>query len=124
MHSKFGIETMDHTTPNHRNGTFLAPLVTFTALLGVGTGGDYTASYHSARSEKEAFIRPRNEKPRASFAISSDIEHAKATLNLTMSEMARCFGVSRQALYNWIAGGPIKAENLTKLNELKSAADV
>jgi transcriptional regulator with XRE-family HTH domain len=116
---------MDQTTPNHRNGTFLAPIVTFTMLLGVGTGGDYTPSYHSLRSERGAFSKPRHESPAGSgFAIATDIEHTKSTLKLTMAELARCLGVSRQALYNWIAGGLIKHENLAKLNELRSAADV
>src|ERR1700730_9682862 len=124
MHSKSGIETMDQTTPNHRNGTFLAPIVTFNLLLGGGTGGGYTPSYHSLRTGREAFSKRRPEKSGAGFAIVTDIERTKSILNLTMSELARYLGVSRQALYYWIAGGPIKAENLAKLNELKSAADV
>jgi transcriptional regulator with XRE-family HTH domain len=114
---------MDQTTTNHRNGTFLAPIVTFTMLLGVGTGGDYTPGYHSLRSEKGAFSKPR-ERLGTSFAIAIDIEHTKSTLKLTMSELARCLGVSRQALYNWAAGGSIKSENLAKLTELRLATDV
>src|SRR5262249_17092383 len=113
MLSQFGIETMDRTTPNHRNGVFLGPRM-FTMLLGVGTGGDYTPSYHLLRSEKGAFRKPRQEKSGSSFAISVEIEYTKSTLNLTMSELARCLGVSRQAIYNWIAGAPIKQENLAK----------
>jgi DNA-binding XRE family transcriptional regulator len=115
---------MDGTTPNHRNGTLFAPLITFTMLLGVGTGGDYTPGYHSLRSERGAFSKPREERSGANFAVSVDIEHIRATLNLTMSELARGLGVSRQALYNWIAGGLIKEENLARLNELKFAADI
>jgi DNA-binding XRE family transcriptional regulator len=123
MLSKYGIEMMDHTTPNPRDRIFLAPIITFTMLLGVGTGGDYTASYHSLRSERGAFSKPRQETG-PGFAIAADIENTRSTLNLTMSELARCLSVSRQALYNWIAGGPIKPENLSKLNELKSAAEL
>jgi transcriptional regulator with XRE-family HTH domain len=116
---------MDRTTPNHRNGTFLVPLVTFSVLSGVGTGGDYTPAYHSLRESKRVFSKPRIGAPKSNgFAVTSDIEHAKSTLDLTMTELARCLGVSRQALYNWMAGGSIKHENLAKLIELKSAADV
>jgi transcriptional regulator with XRE-family HTH domain len=126
MRSKFGIEKMDHTTPNQRNDPFLVPFITFSMLLGVGTGGDYSPSYHVARSEKSAFSRhPTPSAQRTNgFAIAKDIEYTKTALNLTMSELARGLGVSRQALYNWIDGGPIKDDNLAKLNDLKSAADV
>ncbi|QWG15125.1 helix-turn-helix domain-containing protein [Bradyrhizobium sediminis] len=117
---------MDRTTPNHRNGTFLAPLVTFTVLLGgVGTGGDYTPAYHALRESRDVFSKQRDSAPKSNgFAVSADIEYTKSTLHLSMAELARCLGVSRQALYNWIDGGSIKHENLAKLIELKSAAIV
>jgi transcriptional regulator with XRE-family HTH domain len=98
--------------------------MTFTMLLGVGTGGDYTPSYHLLRSEKGAFNKPDNPQGRYRIAVADDIEHIRSILNLTMAELARCLGVSRQALYNWIAGGRIKDENLATLNELKFAANV
>lgn len=125
MPSKFGIEKVDRTTPNHWNGSVLAPLVTFTVLLSVGTGGDYTPAYHAVRESKNIFSKPRDiaTKPHAP-AITSDIENIRSTLNLTMADLARCLGVSRQALYNWLDGGAIKPENLAKVMELKSASDV
>jgi DNA-binding XRE family transcriptional regulator len=114
---------IDHTGP--RNGTSIAYAVTFTVLFGVGTGGDYTPNYHSARNEKELYSksRPASFAKTSGFAISADIERIKAVLNLTMTELARCIGVSRQAPYNWVAGGAIKENNFTKLSELRSAAD-
>jgi DNA-binding XRE family transcriptional regulator len=117
---------MDQSTPNHRNGTFLAPIITFSFLVGVGTGGDYTPNYHALRSERSVISNARNEpKPKSNgFAISNDIEQIKSVLNITMTELARSLGVSRQAPYNWVAGGTIKEDNLSKLNELRSAADV
>jgi transcriptional regulator with XRE-family HTH domain len=117
---------MDQSTPNHRNGTFLAPIITFSFLVGVGTGGDYTPSYHALRSERGVISNARSEpKPKSNgFAISADIEQIKSVLNITMTELARSLGVSRQAPYNWVAGGAIKEDNLSKLNELRSAANV
>src|SRR6266568_7411560 len=116
---------MDQTTPYHRNGTFLAPVVTFTMLLGVGTGGDYTYGYHELRKERFAFSKSRDEaKLPVAATVATDIENIKSTLNMTMTELAKCLGVSRQAPYNWMAGNPIKTENVAKLNRLKSAADV
>ena len=125
MLSKFGTESMSHGTgPSY--GTSFAYTVTFTFLLGVGTGGDYTPSYHLARSKNELYSRSQPVKPAKSngFAISVDIEQIKSVLNLTTTDLARSLGVSRQALYNWMAGGAIKEDNLAKLNELRSAAEV
>ena len=116
---------MSHGTgPSY--GTSFAYTVTFTFLLGVGTGGDYTPSYHSARSKNELYSRSQPVKPAKAngFAISVDIEQIKSVLNLTTTDLARSLGVSRQALYNWMAGGAIKEDNLAKLNELRSAAEV
>lgn len=116
---------MDQTTTNLRNGTFLTPVIAFTMLIGVGTGGQYTHGYHTARSEKLIFSKPRDgAKIAPKAAITADIEYIKSTLDMTMTELARCLNVSRQAPYNWIVGGPIKDENRARLNELKSAADV
>jgi hypothetical protein len=114
------------TNMSPRNGTSLAYAVTFTFFLGVGTGGDYTPNYHSARSEKNLYSRSRPAQVARSngFAISTDIERIKSVLNLSMTELARSLGVSRQAPYNWVAGGTIKQDNLAKLSEFRSAADV
>jgi DNA-binding transcriptional regulator YiaG len=114
---------MDHTTPYHRNGTLLVPVVTFTVLLGVGTGGDYTPGYHAVRAERIAFHR-NNEPSGQPSTVAADIEYVRSVLNLTMTQLAQCLRVSRQALYNWMGGGQIKDDNATKLNELKFAANV
>jgi hypothetical protein len=125
MRSRFGIDTMDRTTPHHASGDIRVRIVAFEVVASVGTGGDYTAAYHSLREDKRLVRSNRSTGTKSNgFAVSSDIDHAKSVLNLTMSEIARCIGVSRQSLYNWIAGGSIKHENLSKLIELKSAADV
>jgi hypothetical protein len=124
MPKKFGGSIMDQTTASLRNGTMLTPIVAFTLLLAVGTGGQYTPAYHVARSEKFVFGKPNDSTTQQRHTIAGEIEYIKGTLNLTMSELARCLHVSRQAPYNWISGGTIKVENRTKLDELRSAADV
>jgi DNA-binding transcriptional regulator YiaG len=113
-------------TAYHRNGTFLAPAITFTLLLGVGTGGEYTSRYHQMREQGFVLSKPRDRTvlPSVAATVAADIEHIKSTLNVTMTELAKCLGVSRQAPYNWIAGSPIKTENVVKLNSLKAAADM
>jgi len=113
---------LDRTTPNHADSAVFQPLAIFKALISVGTGGDYTAAYHLLREGKSLFRGSRIQSN--GFAVGLDLEHAKSVLSLTMTEVAHCLGVSRQAIYNWISGGSIKPENLSKLIELKSAADV
>ena len=114
----------DQTTTNMRNGTYLTPVIALTMFIGVGTGGSYTPAYHAARADKSVFCRPHEAvRIEQKSPVAVEIEYIKSTLDLTMTEFARCLGVSRQAPYNWMAGGEIKAENAAKLNNLKMAAD-
>lgn len=53
-----------------------------------------------------------------------DLRYIKSVLKISTSDSARVLGVSRQAIYNWKAGSHIKPDNLSKLTNLKSAADV
>lgn len=115
----------DQTTTNIRNGTFLTPVFACYMLVSIGTGGYHTPSYHAARAEKCVYCSHSNdEKSTPKSAVAADIEFIQSTLDLTMTELARCLGVSRQAPYNWIAGGRLKSENAQKLCELKAAANV
>ena len=115
----------DQTTTNIRNGTFLTPVFACTMLFGIGTGGNYTPSYHAARTDKCVYCSHElGERNTPKSAIADDIEFIQSTLDLTMTELARCLNVSRQAPYNWMAGGRLKPENAERLNELKAAAEV
>src|SRR5438067_432108 len=124
MLSKYGTNAMDHTTTS-ANGTHLAPVLYFIHVLAVGTGGTYTPAYHALRQEKALISNPHQDAQRViANSVAVEIDFIKSTLNLTMAELARWLGVSRQTPYNWIAGLPIKSENAAKLDSLKSAADV
>jgi len=122
---------MDQTTNAYGGGTNFLHVLTFSLVLGgIGTGGEYTSGYHEARSEKAAFSRSRqNDASNEAInddasPITTDIEHIKSALKISMRELSDCLGVSRQAPYNWMAGSKIKSGNLAKLNNLKAAADV
>jgi DNA-binding transcriptional regulator YiaG len=110
----------------YRNGTSLVHAITVTLFMGVGTGGECTTGYLEARDQRAAFSKSRENVATtdADSPISTEIEHIKATLQISMRELADCLGVSRQAPYNWMAGSKIKSDNLAKLNNLKAAADV
>lgn len=59
----------------------------------------------------------------ASAAVR-DIAHIRDVMKTSVSELARVFGVSRQAIHEWIKGGALSPRNAQRLSELAQAADV
>lgn len=53
-----------------------------------------------------------------------DITHIRDIMKTSVSELARVFGVSRQAVHEWIKGGALSPLNAQRLSELAQAADV
>jgi len=53
-----------------------------------------------------------------------DIAHVRDVMKTSVSELARVFGVSRQAVHEWIRGGALSPRNAQRLSELAQAADV
>ncbi|OFV96489.1 MAG: hypothetical protein A3F68_09815 [Acidobacteria bacterium RIFCSPLOWO2_12_FULL_54_10] len=53
-----------------------------------------------------------------------DVAHIRQVMKISVSELARVFGVSRQAVHEWIKGGALSARNAQRLSELAQAADV
>ncbi|MDN5752331.1 MAG: helix-turn-helix domain-containing protein [Nitrosospira sp.] len=45
-------------------------------------------------------------------------------MKTSVSELARVFGVSRQAVHEWIKGGALSPRNARRLSELAQVADV
>ena len=56
-------------------------------------------------------------------AISGRIDTIKHAANLTREETAQLVGVSRRALQNWLAGGPISAVRDRRLREVAAFVD-
>ncbi|HEX4158678.1 MAG TPA: helix-turn-helix transcriptional regulator [Rhizomicrobium sp.] len=54
---------------------------------------------------------------------AQELARIKSVMKLSTTDLARVLGVSRQAIYNWKAGSHIKADNLSRLSNLKAAAD-
>jgi DNA-binding XRE family transcriptional regulator len=122
----------DQTTPNNVTPgwgsakaaiTFSVPL---TIVLSIGTGGYLTAEH--CKQRKDGFVFNYKEGPSAKGATvattADDLERIKSVLKLTISELADCIGVSRQAIYNWKSGADLKTKNAAKLESLKGATDV
>jgi len=60
----------------------------------------------------------------ATSASAKDIAHVRQVIKIPVSELARVFGVSRQAVHEWIKGGALSQRNAQRLSELAQAADV
>ncbi len=128
MLSEFGNNVMvDQTTPGWCGPkaliTYSVPL---TIAFSIGTGGYLTAEYCKERKDRVAFSRKDSSSERGSQIATpaDDLARIKSILKLTVSELADCIGVSRQAIYNWKSGADIKTANAAKLESLQSAADV
>lgn len=53
-----------------------------------------------------------------------DLAHVREVLKISVTELARVFGVTRQAVHEWAKGGALSPVNAEKLSTLARAADV
>lgn len=53
-----------------------------------------------------------------------DIAHIREVTKISVSELSRVIGVSRQAIHEWIKGGPLSSKNAQQLSELAQVIDV
>jgi DNA-binding transcriptional regulator YiaG len=57
-------------------------------------------------------------------ATAGDIAHIRQVTKISVTELARVCGVSRQAVHEWIKGGPLSTSNAERISELAQAVDV
>jgi transcriptional regulator with XRE-family HTH domain len=96
----------------------------------VGTGGACTLHYIAERDAKGYRLptiewkRCRENESRAPAAsrAAQALATIRATLPFSVAELARAFGVSRQAVYLWQRGEPISADHESRLVALAAAA--
>lgn len=55
---------------------------------------------------------------------TEDLAQIRRVLSPAISDLANAFGVSRQAIYNWLAGEPPNTVHSAKLSDLAIAADI
>ena len=55
-------------------------------------------------------------------SVSLDIAHIRQVMKISVSELARIFGVSRQAVHEWLKGGALSPRNAQRLSELAQVA--
>ncbi|MBK8637105.1 MAG: hypothetical protein IPN92_02075 [Chromatiaceae bacterium] len=70
-------------------------------------------------------IGGKNENSAGAVSESArDIAHIRTVTKISVSELSRVFGVSRQAVHEWIKGGALSPRNAQRLSELARATDV
>lgn len=55
---------------------------------------------------------------------NGEIAHIRQVMKISVTELARIFGVSRQAVHEWIKGGAMSPRNAQRLSDLVQVADV
>jgi transcriptional regulator with XRE-family HTH domain len=118
-----------HVRPVSTGGSFadptLAEFVTQLAVFYAPTG---------SRSELDLIRRPRQNSlhydviPRpedsAEKEFPSQIRLIQKVLGISISDLSSVLGVSRQAIYKWLSGGPISDLNREKFEDIAAAANV
>ena len=93
----------------------------------VGTGGNPTVEYFNSRGERGyAFARRSNELEylpgdAAANGAVIDLKLVRDYLSPSIALLAKVFGVSRQAIYDWQNGKTIGTENKRKISVLALA---
>jgi transcriptional regulator with XRE-family HTH domain len=93
----------------------------------VGTGGMSTPSYFQQRKEcGYQFVQVRvAEVTQAGIRLPiENLKRIRAVFKPSISDMANLLSVSRQTVYNWIAGERPSAESATRLEDMARAADL
>lgn len=60
----------------------------------------------------------------AASATAEDISHIRQFTKISVTELAQVCGVSRQAVHEWIKGGPLSTRNAERISKLAQAVDV
>ena len=115
------------TAPVPRLTTIL--LSTVLVLTGIGAGWSVTQTGDAA-SNVPVIVRPfvaeeGEAEPEADPAIQrQNLTRIRASLGLSMTEMAQVLNVSRTALYGWFNGTIPHAKQIRRINEVFSFAEL
>lgn len=97
----------------------------------VGTFGLLRPEYVQASTSTSSWainqIKINNSQPPIvdqANTVASDLAFVRQTTNLSVSELARVCGVSRQAVHDWINGGALSPKNAQRISDLTRAIDI
>lgn len=96
-----------------------------------GTLGLLTPAYLQAGSatanwniNQIAFDEIQVPAPQNPSTSARDVLHVRRVLKMSVTELAKIFGVSRQAVHGWLNGGALSSRNAQRLSLLAEVADV
>lgn len=98
--------------------------------FGVGTGGASSHDYLKMRGDKGYRLGhyPIDSELTAASKFDrspiEDIRKIQGIFRISVTELSQILSVSRQAIYDWLNGRAIAVENLAKLKDFASAADL
>lgn len=122
------IKSDDFSVDTIRNSDLCGRILTYCF---VGTFGLLSPTYLHASAATANWkinqIEIVGENASAAHSESSaarDVARIRETMKISVTELARVFGVSRQAVHEWIRGGALSPRNTKRLSELARAADV
>lgn len=114
-----------HYQPATSSGIVATAAVAFAFM--VGTGGTSTVGYLQHRGDRGyQFIQtPSVVNPNIGVRLPvENLKSIRAAFKPSMSDLASLLGVSRQAVYNWMAGELPSPESADRLEDLANAADL
>lgn len=99
-----------------------------TMLVGVGTGTfvddlDWWQQHRSNDASVRSSRVPIFENASVRTPVE-DISRIREIFSPSISNLANIFGVSRQAVYNWLSGEQPSPEHIAKLRDLAQSADL
>jgi DNA-binding transcriptional regulator YiaG len=110
-----------------RSGPIGAAAAVAFAFL-AGTGGVTSPSYFNQRQQRgyaSAQLRPSEQiLVRHLRGPEACLAQIRTVLKLSISDIASIFSVSRQSIYNWLAGEKPSQDNVERLNDFVRAADL
>lgn len=121
--------SIENETPRAQMPVVLGMLLSLPIFgFQVGTGGAATLDYLKNRGDKGyafADYDLKHQSANLSEANSvTNLKRIRLVFQQNVTSLAKVFGVSRQAIYDWQAGRPIAAENVDRIDDLARAADL
>lgn len=124
----FGADNEFEDTPLDRGSDLTVQIMKYCV---VGTFGLLTPMYLSASAATSNWNINQIEIQAAPIQATNgrnssarDIAHIREVLKISVTELGRVFGVTRQAVHEWIKGGALSPKNAQRLSDLAQAADV
>lgn len=125
-------QTSNYSSAPHVWANQAVMWIPITLMFGVGTGGAVTPKHIERVRDRDTGLTQQREHnsadngPTAAEVISAanDITFIRSVIKTSTADLAKCIGVSRQALYNWRVGSNIKDKNADRVRQLRTAATV